>query len=61
MFLTIKPNQTKTKQNKKFPIYRPNRTDWHLNWVQTNDLYKIELLEIELFDPLTVCKQMTDV
>ena len=29
--------------------------------MQTNDLYKIELLEIELFDHLTVCKQMTDV
>ena len=26
--------------------------------MQTNDLYSIELLEIELFDRLTVCKQM---
>ena len=28
-----------------------NRTVWHLNWVQTNDL-----LDIELFDHLTVHK-----
>ena len=34
---------------------------WHLNWVQTNDLCKIELLEIKLFGHLTVCKQMTDI
>ena len=27
----------------------------------TNDLSKIELLEVEVFDHLTVCKQMTDV
>ena len=33
----------------------------HLNWVQTNDLCWIELLEIEQFDHLTVYKQMTDV
>ena len=33
----------------------------HLNWVKTNDLSKTELLEIELFDSLTVCKQTTDV
>ena len=26
-----------------------------------NDLYQIELLEIELFDHLTECKQVTDV
>ena len=29
--------------------------------VQTNNLCQIELLEIELFDHLPVCKQMTDV
>ena len=29
--------------------------------MQTNDLFWIELLEIELFDHLTVCKQITDV
>ena len=33
----------------------------HLNSVQTNDLCKTELFEIELFDRLTVCKLMTDV
>ena len=32
----------------------------HLNCVLTNDLRQTELLEIELFDHLTVCKQMTD-
>ena len=32
-----------------------------LNYVQINDLRLIELLEIELFDHLTVCKQITDV
>ena len=26
-----------------------------LNWVQTNNLYLIKLLEMELFDHLTVC------
>ena len=29
--------------------------------VQTNDLCQIELLQIESFDHLNVCKQMTDV
>ena len=29
--------------------------------MQTNDFCWIELLEIELFDHLTVCKQMTDI
>ena len=29
--------------------------------VQINDLCQIELLEIELFDHLTVCKAMNDV
>ena len=33
----------------------------NLNCVQTNDLCKIELLEIELFYQLTLYKQMTDV
>ena len=32
-----------------------------INCVQTNILYKTELFEIDLFDHLTVCKQMTDV
>ena len=43
------------------PIYGKHRTVWNLNWVQTNNLDEIELLEIELFDHLTVCKQMTNV
>ena len=34
---------------------------WHLNWVQTNDLFWFDLFEIELFDDLTACKQMTAV
>ena len=38
-----------------------SRIVWHLNQVQTNDLCWIELLEIELFDQSSVCKQMTDV
>ena len=29
--------------------------------IQTNDLRLIKLFQIELFDHLTVCKQMTDV
>ena len=33
----------------------------HLNLVQTNDLVKIEMFEIELLDYLTVCKQVTDI
>ena len=33
----------------------------HLSCVQTNDLCKIELLQIKLFDHLIVWKQMTDV
>ena len=37
------------------PSYGSNRTDWHLNSVQTNDLGWVKL-----FDPLTGCKQMTD-
>ena len=45
----------------KGSIYESNRTRSHLNWVQTNDLCWIELLEIELFDPLTVYRQMTNV
>ena len=32
-----------------------------LNWVQTNDLCQIELLEIERIDYLTMWKQMNDV
>ena len=42
-----------------------NRTVWHLNWVQTNDIWFDilfdKLFEIGLFDDLTVCKQIIDV
>ena len=31
----------------------------HLNWVQTNDLYKIELFEIKLI--IWLCERVTDV
>ena len=37
-------------------LFGSNRTVWHLNWVQTHDLCSVELLEIDLFDHLTVCK-----
>ena len=33
----------------------------HLNCEQTNDWYSAELLEIEVFNRLNLCKQMTDV
>ena len=42
-------------------LNRSERTVLHLNWMQTNDFHLIELLEIELFDYLTVSKQITDV
>ena len=35
-----------------------SRPVWYLKWVEINDLCLIELLEIEPFDHLTVCKQM---
>ena len=38
-----------------------NRTVWHLNSVQINDMHQIELLEIERFEDLTVFKQNADV
>ena len=37
-------------------IYESNKTDFHLNWVQTNELCEIELFEIELFDHLIMFK-----
>ena len=45
----------------KPPIYGLIRIVWHLNQMQTNDLCQTELFEIELFDHLTLCKQMIDV
>ena len=38
-----------------------NDTFQYLEIFNFDDLCKIELLEMELFDHLTVCKQMTDV
>ena len=34
---------------------------FYLNRVQINDLSKTEFFEREIFDRLTVCKEMTDV
>ena len=45
---------------KKRTAWHLNWELWHLNWEQTNELCKAELLEIELFDHLTECKQMID-
>ena len=36
-------------------------TEQYLEPFNFVDLYRIELLEIELFDHLTLCKQITDV
>ena len=43
------------------PTYEPNRTVWHLKWVETTDLNCTELFEIEQFDHSPMRKQMTDV
>ena len=61
LFIAIAPRSTLAQSGNSWygPIYGSNRTVWHLICVQTNDL--IELLEIELFDYLSVSKQMTDV
>ena len=62
-FIAKTPSSTLIRSGSTWwdPIYGSNRTVWHLNCMQTNDLCKIELFEIELFHDLTVCKQMTDV
>ena len=39
-------------------MYWSNRKVSHLNYEQKNDLCEIELLEVELFDHLTLCEQM---
>ena len=41
--------------------YGSNRTVWHLNCVQSNDVFYVLVLKIELFDHLTVYNQMTDI
>ena len=62
-FIDIAPRSTVTQSGStwKGPINGSNRTVWHLNWRQTKDLMWTELLEIEQFNPLNVCKQMPDV
>ena len=40
-------------------IYGSNRSVSHLNCEQTNDLCNTELFQIEQFDDLILCKQMT--
>ena len=63
LFIVIATWSTLTQSGStwKGPVYESNGTIWHLNWEQINDSCKSELLEIELFDHLTVCKQMADV
>ena len=43
------------------PIYGWNRTVRHLNCDKTNDFFLFKFWEMELFDQITVCKQMTEV
>ena len=61
-FSVIGPIFTLTRSGSTWQgsINRANRTIWYLNSVQTNDMQWIKLLEIELFDHFSVCKQMTD-
>ena len=58
---TFRSTLTRSGSTWQAPIYGSNRTIWHLNWEQTNDLCQIELEEIELFDHLAVGKKMTDI
>ena len=52
--IALKPIQTQSGSTSWGPIYGPSRTVWYLNSVQTNGACLIELLEVELFDHLTV-------
>ena len=63
IFIAIAPRfiQARSGSTWQSPTYVSNWSFWYLNWVQTNDFYWIELLEIELFYHLTLCKHMTDV
>ena len=64
LFIAIASRSTLARGSStwKGPIKWSNKTAvWYLNLVQTNVLCQIEMFEIELFDRLTVCKQMTDV
>ena len=58
LFIAITPRSTLDRSGYtwKGSIYGSNRTVWNLNYMQINDLYKIELLEKEMFDYLTVGK-----
>ena len=62
-FIAIAPRSTPSRSGSTWesPIYGSNRTVWHLNWVQTNNFCWTEVLEIELFDCLTACKEMNDI
>ena len=55
-FIAIAPRSTLAQSSSiwKGPIYGSNRTVWHSNCVQTNDLCQIELYAIEQFDHLIV-------
>ena len=57
-FIAIAPKSSLTWSGN---TYGSNRTVWHLNCVQTNDLCLIELFEIDLFYHLPLGKQMIDV
>ena len=63
LFVAIALWSTLTRSGSSWndPIYGSNRIVWQFNWVQTNDLCLIELFEIELFDHLAVCRQLTNV
>ena len=58
-FFSIASTLTWGGSTRQDPIYELNGNVWHSNCIQTNDLCWIEYFEIELFDHLTVCKQMT--
>ena len=60
LFIVIAPSSTLTWSGSAWlgPNYGKNKTVWHLNCSQANDLYKIELLEIEQLDHQIVCKKM---
>ena len=61
-FIAIAPRFTRTRSGStwKGPIYGSNRTVLIFKLCAKN-LRLIDLFEIELFDPFTMYKQMTDV
>ena len=52
LFFAIAPRSTLAQSGSTWlgPIYGLKRTIWHLNWVQMNDSFYIELFEISRFD-----------